>query len=175
MLERDPFEVLGIPAGSTEQEVRSAYRHMVKVCHPDQFQDPEKRKAAQDELVRLNLAYEEALRLCTHQAVGFNRISPEEAKHFARRLMKQGNMESALRQLARAEIKDADWYCLQGDILMSMRQYETAHQSFREAVRLRPDSNEYHERALNAALAMKKAGNIGVKIGNAFKDLFHKH
>ena len=166
MIESNPFEVLGVKPGSDEQTVRAAYRRLVKSCHPDQFQDAQQQKAAQEQLVRLNLAYEAALKLAPRQAVGFNLISQEEAKHFARRLVEQGNLESALRQLGRADSKDAEWYCLQGEILMALKQYETAHQSYREAVRRDPDNRLYRQGALDAALAMKKNRPLGAKIAD---------
>ena len=165
----NPFTVLGVKPGADAQEVRAAYRRLVKSCHPDPFQDAAQQKAAQEKLIQLNLAYEAALKLASRRTVGFNLISQEEAKHFARRLVEQGNLESALRQLNRADSKDADWYFLQGEILMAMRQYETAHQSFREAVRRDPDNRRYREGALDAALAMKKNRPIGEKLRDLFK------
>ena len=70
--------MLGIKPGADAQDVRAAYRRMVKECHPDQFQDPALQKAAQEKLIQLNLAYEAALKLAAHRTVGFNRISQEE-------------------------------------------------------------------------------------------------
>ncbi len=169
MLDPNPFEVLGVKPGADEQTVRAAYRRLVKSCHPDQFQDAAQQKAAQEKLIRLNLAYEAALKLAARTTVGFNLISQEEAKHFARRLVEQGNLESALRQLGRADSKDAEWFCLQGEILMAMRQYETAHQSYREAVRRDPDNRTYRQGALDAALAMKKHRPLGAKIADWVK------
>lgn len=159
-----PFEVLGLKPDADAQEVRAAYRRLVKLCHPDQFQEPQRQKAAQEELLRLNLAYEAALKQASRQRVGFNLISQEEAKHFAQRLIEQGNLESALRQLCRADSRDADWYFIQGGILMGLKQYETAHQSYREAVRRDPENRRYREGALDAALAMKKNRPIGKKL-----------
>jgi|ERR1044072_1569610 DnaJ-class molecular chaperone len=31
----DPYAVLGIPHGATEEEAKAAYRHLAKTCHPD--------------------------------------------------------------------------------------------------------------------------------------------
>lgn len=169
-----PFEVLGIKPGADAQQVRLAYRTRVKACHPDQFQDADKQKQAQDELIRLNLAYEAALRLCSQKRVGFNLISQEEAKHFALRLMEQGNLESALRQLGRAETKDDGWYYLQGQILMGLRQYDTAHQSYREAVRRAPDNLRYRQGALDAALAIKKKQQIPYRMAGWMKNTFRQ-
>lgn len=164
MFDSGALEMLGLKSGATAQDVRAAYRRLVKTCHPDQFQDAEQQKAAQEKLIRLNLAYEEALKLVERRTVGFNLIPMEEAKHFAQRLIDQGNLESALRQLGRADSKDADWYFMQGNILMGLKQYETAHQSYREAVKRDPDNRAYRAGALDAAVAMKKNRPLGAKL-----------
>ncbi|MDD3411523.1 MAG: DnaJ domain-containing protein [Eubacteriales bacterium] len=164
LYEKKPFEILGISPGADAQQVRAAYRARVKTCHPDQFQDPERQKAAQEQLLELNLAYEEALKLCSQRRVGFNLISQEEAKHFAQRLVDQGNLESALRQLGRADSRDAEWFYLQGNILMGLRQYENAHQSYREAVRRDPENRSYRAGALDAAVTLKKSKQLGFRV-----------
>jgi tetratricopeptide (TPR) repeat protein len=168
------FDLLGLKSDADAQQVRSAYRAKVKCCHPDQFTDQEEQKRAQDQLIALNLAYEEALRLASEKRVGFNLISQEEAKRFAIKLLEQGNLESALRQLCRAEAKDGDWFYLQGQILMGMRQYDTAHQSYREAVRREPDNLRYRQGALDAALAIKRHKLIYYRVAGWIKDLLNK-
>ena len=99
---------------------------------------------------------EEALRIAAKRQIGFNTVSCEDAKTLARKLMEQGRNENALRQLARADSKDAQWYCLQGEILMNLHQYDSAHQSFREAVRREPDNLQFRRGAFNAAMTLKK-------------------
>ena len=103
--------------------------------------------------------------------MGFNLISPEEAKHFAKKLMEQGNPESALRQLNRADHKDADFFYMQGNILMELEQFETAYQSYREAVRLAPEENRYRRGALEASLAIKRSRTLWYQIGKWVRDL----
>jgi molecular chaperone DnaJ len=169
--EPNPFTVLGLPPASDAPAVRKAYRQRVKECHPDLFQNPDEQKAAQERLVALNLAYKEALRICGSKRVGFNLISPEEAKHFAEKLLEQGNLESALRQLNRADHKDADFYYLQGTILMRMEQFETAYQSFREAVRQSPDENRYRRSALDASLAIRRSRTPWYRIAKQLRSL----
>ena len=166
--------MLGVRPGADAAEVRAAYRRKVKECHPDQFTDAQRQKQAQDELIRLNLAYEQALKQASQRRVGFNLIAQEEAKHFAQRLIDQGNLESALRQLGRADSRDDGWYYMQGQILMGLRQYETAHQSFREAVRRDPENRKYREGALDAALAMKKNRPLGEKLHGWVKETLGK-
>ena len=156
MYDSRAFEMLGLKGGATAQDVRAAYRRLVKTCHPDQFQDAEEQKLAQEKLIQLNLAYEEALRLSSQRQVGYHGVPGEEAKKIARRLLEQQRYESALLQLGRADDKDDEWYFIQGKILMAMRQYASAHQSFREAVRRNPGNNEYRAGALEAAVTLKK-------------------
>ena len=150
------FEVLGLTVEADQQQVRQAYHTRVKACHPDQFIDQERQHKAQEEMIRLNLAYEEALRLSSQRQVGYHGVPGEEAKKIARRLLEQQRYESALLQLGRADDKDDEWYFIQGKILMAMRQYASAHQSFREAVRRNPGNNEYRAGALEAAVTLKK-------------------
>ncbi len=173
LYDKKPFEVLGVPSGADAAQVRAAYRKRVKACHPDQYQDPEKQRVAQEMLIDLNLAYEEALKLCSQRRVGFNLVSQEEAKHFAARLVEQGNLESALRQLNRADSKDAEWFYLQGNILMGLRQYATAHQSYREAVRREPQNNRYRAGALDAALELKRSRRPGYRIRRWVEDVLN--
>lgn len=167
-----PFETLGLRAWADPDEIRSAYRTLVKQCHPDTVQDPEKKHEAQEQMIRLNLAYEEALRLSTpRQHAAYRQELPKtEAILLAEKMLNLGNPESALRQLLRAESKDDVWYYTQGRVLMQLAQYHSAHQSFREAVRLRPDNNEYRSGALEAALAMKKEKTLSGKVGKIFRN-----
>jgi len=174
MHDQDPFTVLGVSSGSDAQAVRKAYRQRVKESHPDLFQNPDEQKAAQERLIALNLAYENALRICGTKRVGFNLISPEEAKYFAIKLLGQGNPASALRQLHRADHKDADFFYIQGNILMQLEQFETAYQSYREAVRRAPDENRYRRGALDASIAIKRSKTLGYKLGKHVRDILGK-
>lgn len=174
LYESDPFELLGLKPSADAQAVRVAYRQKVKACHPDLFTDAAQQAVAQEQLIKLNLAYEEALKIASRHRVGFNLISQEEAKHFAQRLVEQGSLESALRQLNRADMKDAEWYCMQGDILMGLKQYETAHRSYREAVRREPENRRFRAGALDAAVAMKKNRPLGEKIQEWVRDTLGK-
>jgi molecular chaperone DnaJ len=150
------FETLGLRWDADQAQVHAAYRNRVKGCHPDQFQDQAQSDRAQEEMIRLNLAYEEALRIASKRKIACNTLSCEEAIALASRLTGQGRHENALRQLARAERRSAQWYFLQGNILMVLHQYESAYQSYREAVRREPDNLQFRRGAFNAAVTLKK-------------------
>lgn len=150
------FEVLGLEERADKDKVHQAYRALVKACHPDLFEDKEQQKAAQKKLIALNLAYEEALKAAPDHPAGYYTMPLEQALHTAEKLADQGRYETALLQLGRAETKDDRWYFTEGKIMMGMKQYATAHQAFREAVRLNPECREYRSFALDAALLVKK-------------------
>ena len=171
-----PFEELGLRAWADPDEIRSAYRSLVKQCHPDMVQDPEKKQEAQQRMIRLNLAYEEALRLATprQQAAYVQELPKEEAVTLAERMLQKGKPESALRQLMRAESRDAVWYDAYGRILMQMEHFHEAHLAFREAVRLDPDNRAYRAGALEAAVAEKKERTLGGRVRKMIRDVRNK-
>ena len=173
----NPFEVLGLKGWAGPDEIRSAYRTLVKQCHPDMIQDPSEKEAAQNRMVALNLAYEEALHLASPRLHG-NSVTPEvsctEAVLLAKRAMARDNPEGALRALSRCEEKNGEWFYMQGKVLMALEEYESAHQSFREAVRTSPDNNVYREGALDAAVACQKAATLHGKAKKALKNIFRK-
>ncbi|XP_059623492.1 chaperone protein dnaJ 11, chloroplastic-like [Cornus florida] len=50
------YEVLGIPIGSTAQDIKAAYRRLARICHPDVAADHRKDSSA-DEFMRIHSAY----------------------------------------------------------------------------------------------------------------------
>lgn len=171
-----PFEELGLRAWADPDEIRAAYRAQVKKCHPDMVRDPAQKEAAQQRMIRLNLAYEEALRLASPRktAAFVQEISREDAIQLAERMLAKENPEGALRQLMRAESKDAEWHYTHGRTLMAMEYFHEAQLAFREAVRLKPDENRYRAGALEAAVAEKKASTLRGKMEHLVKGLRRK-
>ena len=172
---KNPFEVLGLNAGASADDVRNAYRQLVKTCHPDKFLDADERKAAQEKMIALNLAYEEALKLTASRrsaATNYNReLTEEEAIALADKMLRRDSPESALRQLMRTKQRGATWYAMQGRVLMALEQYESAHQSYREAIRREPNNNVFRQGALDAAVALKKSRTVAGRVKVLLKRL----
>ena len=98
-------------------------------------------------------------------------LSSAEAILMAQRAMARDNPEGALRSLVRCEKRDGEWYYMQGKVLMAMDEYDSAHQSFREAVRLDPDNNVFRAGALAAAVAQQKEQKLPGKVKKVFRHL----
>lgn len=175
MTVQDPYAMLGIRPTTDVDAIRRAYHARAMKIHPDHFQELDQQQRAHEEMVALNTAYEQALRFAGTQNAPYNQnLDCEDAVRLARKMLVQRSPESALRQLLRAESRSADWFNVQGVILMEMGQYESAHQSFREAVRREPDNMEFRSGALDAAVAMKKEKTLAGKIKRMFGGKHHK-
>ena len=172
----NPFEVLGLKGLATPDEIRSAYRALARQCHPDMIQDPAEKEAAQTRMVALNLAYEEALRLASPRGPipVTPTLSSPEAVLMAQRAMAKNNPEGALRSLIRCEERTGEWYYMQGQVLMAMHQYDSAHQSFREAIRQDPDNNTFRAGALEAAVAGRRAKTLPGRIQSVWRRVTKK-
>ena len=165
------FDVLGLSADASREQVKKAYHNKVKASHPDLHRDPEVQEEAQRRMVELNLAYEQAMLIVDKPKLGFHKMPLEETKVIVRRQIDQEHFDTALLQLGRAQTRDAVWYALQGEILMGFKEYDTAHQSFREAVRQEPENMRYREQALEAALAVKRHKHIPMRIKDSIEAL----
>src|SRR3954464_16032416 len=80
------YEVLGLTTGSSEAQIKQAYRDLVKVWHPDRFSHDERlRLMAQDKLKEINGAYEFLIQRLSQEPVtpesetGFEAASEEAA------------------------------------------------------------------------------------------------
>ena len=58
VVKMNPYEVLGLKPGASQEEIKSAYRKLVKQYHPDQYVDNPLKDLAEKKLAEVNQAYE---------------------------------------------------------------------------------------------------------------------
>jgi len=57
-IEKEYYQALDLPYGASFEEVKAAYKRLIKQYHPDKFQsDPQKQKNAIELTQKLNIAY----------------------------------------------------------------------------------------------------------------------
>ena len=166
------FQELGLTESASLSEVKQAYHRLVKNSHPDLFIDPGEQDEAQKRLVKINVAYEKAVSVLAKPVIGYHKVNIKQAKATARRLLDQGQLESALLQLGRSDVKDAEWFALQGEILMGFKEYDTAHASLREAVRRDPDNMGFRRLALDAAIQVKRHKQLPMRLKDSIQGFF---
>ena len=55
----NPYQVLGVSPNATDEEIKKAYRQLVKKYHPDRYAgDPRAQEAASEKLKQINEAYD---------------------------------------------------------------------------------------------------------------------
>lgn len=150
---KNPYEVLGIKEGASEEEIKRGYREMVKKYHPDQYQDNPLSKLAEDKLREINEAYE-YLTKGSNGNKGMNRQSDwsgsagDDLYSQVQMDINKGNIDAAEEMLNRTSTRTARWYYLKGLVFLQKGWYDEAYSHIQAAVRMEPTNYEYRE-ALN--------------------------
>lgn len=162
---RNPYEVLGIKEGASEEEIKKAYREQVKKYHPDQYQDNPLSKLAEEKLKEVNQAYEylssknqtsKSSNGWSGRSGGFNgqtnasnyggaNSGGSETFRQIRMYINNGNISAAESLLENEPTRNAEWFYLKGLIFMKKGWYNEAIMNIRQAVNMDPSNYEYRD------------------------------
>ena len=59
----DPYKVLGVARDASDDEIKKAYRALIKKYHPDKYRDSDLADLANEKMKESNAAYEEIQQL----------------------------------------------------------------------------------------------------------------
>lgn len=166
----NPYRVLGIREGASEEEIRRAYRELVRKYHPDQYRDNPLADLAQEKLKEINEAYDYLMKNKSNQynpnrrsgrqgrdsgySYGYTgEQSPEYQR--IRTLINTGNLSAAEAALNRITNRTAEWYYLKGILFMRRGWYGEAQSHLQTAVNMDPTNTEYSN-TLNRMIYMNR-------------------
>ena len=153
----NPYKVLGVNEGATNEEIRAAYLSLVKKYHPDKYTDPDMTQIANEKLKEINEAYDQLTKNpgktassgysgAAYGAGGHGgSYSGPEADRFvrARSLINAGNLDGAKTILDSIQTRNAEWYYLYGIIYLRQGWYDKAREFLGRAYRMEPGNAEY--------------------------------
>lgn len=153
----NPYKVLGVNEGATNEEIRAAYLSLVKKYHPDKYTDPDMKQLANEKLKEINEAYDQLTKNpgktassgysgAAYGAGGHGgSYSGPEADRFvrARSLINAGNLDGAKTILDSIQNRNAEWYYLYGIIYLRQGWYDKAREFLGRAYRTEPGNAEY--------------------------------
>lgn len=171
----DPYSVLGVDPGASDEEVKRAYRELARKYHPDNYQNNPLADLAEEKMKEINDAYH----TITHsrsgsgggqrQSGGYQQQQQQYTYQQqytggdslyaqVRQQINIGNITQAEQLLRTAPRQDAEWHFLAGYIAYQKGWLDEATQHFRTACNMEPANAEYRQ-----ALSMMQQGGTGYR------------
>lgn len=152
---KDPYEVLGVPHGASEDEIKKAYRDLARKYHPDNYANNPLADLAQEKMKEINEAYDSLTKGGNSSSTAYGGESTYSANtrsqngQFSRvhQLIQQGNLDQAEAVLDGIGEHNAQWYYLRGIIAQRRGWMDEAAQNFRIAINMDPTNVEYRRAA----------------------------
>ena len=161
----DPYKVLGVEPGASDEEIKKAYRRLAKKYHPDLNPGDE---VAARKMKEVNAAYERIKNPEKYQSSqsgntgygGYNQYDPfgwgsyggyqqrttqsgDQYQRAAEQYIRFGQYQQAINALSNSTEKNARWYYLSAVAHYGMGNQVTALEHIRRAVSMEPDNQEY--------------------------------
>ncbi len=150
---RDPYDVLGVSRGASDEEIKKAYRQLSRKYHPDANVNNPHKDEAEAKFKEVQQAYEQIMKekeYGGHESgygpfSGFEGAEGETDSHLraAASYIQSGYYQEALNVLSQIPDRDARWYYYSAMANAGIGNNVTARQQAEEAVRLDPNNEEY--------------------------------
>ena len=141
----DPYKVLGVDPSASDEEVKSAYRKLVKQYHPDRYVNNPLGDLAAEKLKQINQAYDDIQRMRQNksssgyqQTQGGYSGSGDPQFNAVRAKIQAGDLNGAEAMLNAIGNQNAEWHYLKGVILLRRGWYDGARQHFANAHNMDP-------------------------------------
>jgi len=153
----DPYLVLGIKPSASDEEVKRAYRELVKKYHPDHYQNNPLSDLAEEKMKEVNEAYDSIIKTRSkggYQTYGEPNYSGgrqtgggEPVFQKVRQFLDVGQLNEAQRLLEASTLRNAEWHYLMGGLAYRRGWLAEARDNFTMACNMEPGNMEYRQAA----------------------------
>lgn len=157
-----PYEVLGVSESASDEEVKKAYRELVKKYHPDKYVDNPLSDLASEKIKEINMAYDTITKQRASSQTGgrqggysgtYEETYYDGDSNYSQIIQlinanRLDEAQSALESMPAAS-RSAYWYYLMGEIAKRRGWYDNARQYYQTAVNMDP-TNATYQRAYNS-------------------------
>lgn len=173
-MSENPYTVLGLPGGASDDEVKAAYKRLAKKYHPDLNPSPE----AEEKMKQINAAYDQIINHKQDAAGPFGGAAADDSGSYGsagsyggyyydpfegyrrqaggqnaggdrmravRSYLNARHFREALHLLSELEPRDAQWYYYSAVANVGLGNRITGMEHARRAVELEPDNLEYQQ------------------------------
>lgn len=166
---RNPYDVLGIRADASDDEIKKAYRKLSRMYHPDANVNNPNKAQAEEKFKEVQQAYDAIMNKKTG-ASGFggyygfggsgfsgygtggaygsgSSYTGQEASYYvaAANYIRNGRYTEAIRVLNEIKLRDGRWYYLSAVAMAGSGNTATAMEYAKTSVELEPDNMEYRQ------------------------------
>ncbi len=158
----NPYEILGLKPGASQDEIKTAYRTLIKKYHPDKYADNPLQDLAQQKIREINEAYDMLTKnnnsgssnsysyAYSSQNNSSNYSDNSTAAQFnsIRSMINNRNYAAAESVLNGMSERPAEWYYLSGVVMLNKGWFDSAYENVSRAIQMNPNNLEY-QRTLN--------------------------
>lgn len=155
----DPYKVLNVPSGATDEEVKKAYRELARKYHPDNYHDNPLADLAQEKMKEINAAYDAIQKARSGRGTGYARCGGYQYQYQQRTsagplweqiraAIERNDLRLAEQLLAQAEDHNGEWNYLKGTVCYRRGWVDEAVRYYQTACQMEPENLEYR-RALD--------------------------
>lgn len=157
---KDPYEVLGVSRTASDNEIKTAYRELVKKYHPDNYANNPLADLASEKMKEVNEAYDSITRARSSQNTGYQGSYQSGTSQSSgsysygagggnssyaqvRSYINANQLDAAESVLNTAPTRDGEWYYLKGTIAYRRGWLDEARQHYQTACAMVPSNFEY--------------------------------